>query len=131
MGSPHSLKLKNWNLTIRWILVSDLGHSLGRGSYRSAEVKLAYFTAPTNMFIPLSQSGPGSNDNGWVLHILLKLKNWNLTIRCILVSDPGHSLENGSYTSAEVQLVYSTISADKVDVHLTYFMKNDDVSLGM
>ena len=28
-----------------------------------------------------------------------------------LVSDPGHSLE-GSYTSAEVQLVYSTAPAD-------------------
>ena len=62
-------KLKDLNLNIRSNLVSEPRRSLGRESYLPTEVQLAYSTASTNWVVPLSQSGPESNGNGWVLSI--------------------------------------------------------------
>ena len=60
----------------------------------------------------LGQSGPGSNGNEGVLCIpkgpaLLKPHHQ------IVMSYPGLSLEWGSYPSAEVQLGYSTVPANR------------------
>ena len=58
-----------------------------------------------------SQSGPGSNDNEGVLCIPQSSSITGTSPSDCLVSYSGHSLE-GSYTSAEVQSVYSTAPAD-------------------
>ena len=64
--------------------------------------------------ITLAQSGLRSNENRMKGYsIFPKLQDWSLTIRCSLASYPGHSFGKGSYLSAEVQLVYSTASADR------------------
>ena len=57
----------------------------------------------------LGQSGPGSNDREGVLHI-----PGTSSLDC-LVSYTGHSLE-GSYPSAEMQLVYSVAPANWANV---------------
>ena len=58
------------------------------------------------------QSGFGSNGNEGVLHVSPKFQDWNLTIRCSLVSYPEYTLR-GVLTSAKTQSVYSTPRADK------------------
>ena len=56
----------------------------------------------------LGQSGPGSNGNKGVLHIP---QNFSITIRLFNVISKT-LVEQRSYPSAEVQLVYSTAPAD-------------------
>ena len=53
----------------------------------------------------LGQSGPGGNGNEGVPNIL---QSWILSIRCNLMSYLGHTLGWGSFTSAEMHLLYST-----------------------
>ena len=57
------------------------------------------------------QSGPGSNSNEGVLHFPQIWKAEASPSDCF-VSLSGHSLGEGSYFSAEVQLVYSTARSD-------------------
>ena len=57
------------------------------------------------------QSGPGSDGNEGVLRIPQSSSFTGTSPSDCLVSYPGHSLV-GSYSSAEVQLVYSTAPAD-------------------
>ena len=59
----------------------------------------------------LSQSGPGSNGNERILHILQISKTGALPSDG-LMSYPGHSLAGRSNPSAEMQLVYSTAPGD-------------------
>ena len=58
------------------------------------------------------QSGPGSNGNEGVLHIPQSLSITGTSPSDCLVSYPGHSLVGRSYTSAEMQSMYSTVPAD-------------------
>ena len=58
------------------------------------------------------QSGPESNGNEGVLHILRSSRITSVSPSDFLMSYPGHSLVGGSYLSAEMQLVYSTSPAD-------------------
>ena len=68
----------------------------------------------------LGQSGPGSNGSEGLLHISQSSSiTWISPSDC-LVSYPGHSLGE-SYTSAEIQLVYSTAPADWLHV-CVYFV---------
>ena len=60
----------------------------------------------------LGQSGPGSNGNEGVLHIFQSSSITGALSSNCLVSYPGHSLVEGSYSSAEMQLVYSTAPAN-------------------
>ena len=57
----------------------------------------------------LGQSGPGSNGNERVLHI-----PWSLSLRCSLVSNPGHLLRWRSYLSVEMQLAYFTSPSSRL-----------------
>ena len=57
------------------------------------------------------QSGPGSNGNEGVLRIPQSSSVTGTSLSDCLVSYPGHILE-GSYPSAEMQSVYSTVPAD-------------------
>ena len=57
------------------------------------------------------QSGPGSNGNERVLHILQSSKTGVSPLDCFL-SYPGHSLGFGSYPSAEMQSVFYTHLVD-------------------
>ena len=54
------------------------------------------------------QSGPGSDCNEGILRIPKNSCTAGTSKSDCLVSYPGHSLEGGSYPSAEVQSVYST-----------------------
>ena len=56
----------------------------------------------------LGQSRPGSNGNEGVLHIPQSSSITGTSPSDCLVSYQGHLLGEGSYPSAEVQLVYST-----------------------
>ena len=59
------------------------------------------------------QSGPGSDGNERVLRIPQSSSTAGTSPSDCLVSYPGHSLwGGGSYPSAEVQSVYSTVPAD-------------------
>ena len=59
------------------------------------------------------QSGPGSNGNERVLHIPQSPSITRTSQSDCLVSYPGHSFGmGGSFSSAEVQSVYSTAPAD-------------------
>ena len=60
----------------------------------------------------LSQSGPGSDSNEGVLRIPQSSSITGTSPSDCLVSYPGHLLGEGSYLSAEVQLVYSTAPAN-------------------
>ena len=57
------------------------------------------------------QSEPGSNGNEEVLRIL-QIFNPGALPSEFLMSYSGHSLEGGSYSSAEMQSVYSTAPVD-------------------
>ena len=59
-----------------------------------------------------SQSGPGSNGNKGVLSISQISNITGSSPSDSLVSYPGHSLEGGSYSSAEKQSVYSIAPSD-------------------
>ena len=58
------------------------------------------------------QSGPGSDGNEGVLRIPQSTSTAGTSSSDCLVSYLGHSLEEGSYPSAEAQSVYSTAPAD-------------------
>ena len=58
------------------------------------------------------QSGPGSDGNERVLRIPQSSSIAGTSTSDCLVSYPGHSLEGGSYPSAEKQSVYSTAPVD-------------------
>ena len=60
----------------------------------------------------LGQSGPGSDSNDMVLRILQSSSNTGTLPSNCLESYPGHSLGGGSYSSAEMQSVYSMATAD-------------------
>ena len=60
----------------------------------------------------LRQSGPGRNGKERVLQIPQSSSITGTSPSDCLVSYPGHSLGGGFSSSAEVQSVYSTISAD-------------------
>ena len=60
-----------------------------------------------------SQSGPGSDGKEGVLHIPLSSSITGTSPSDCLVSYPGHLLQE-SYSSAELQLVYSTAPANWV-----------------
>ena len=60
----------------------------------------------------LGQSGPGSNGNEGVLHIPLSSSITGASGSDCLMSYQGHSLQR-SYTSAEMQAVYSTAPANR------------------
>ena len=74
----HSQKLTNWSLTIRCSLVSNPGKYL-------YVINRSY----PNRYHYLSQSGSGSYCPWRHIQHSQKLKNWSLTIRCSLVSNPG------------------------------------------
>ena len=77
----------------------------------------------------LGQSGPGSDGNEGVLHILLSSSTGAL-LSDGLMSYPGHSFWGGSYPSAEMQLVYFTIPANWAKANLSKFVfKIDIISL--
>ena len=59
----------------------------------------------------LGQSGPGSDGNEGVLHILQNSSITGAPLSDCLVSYPGHLLGE-SYPSAEMQLVYSIVPVD-------------------
>ena len=59
----------------------------------------------------LGQSGPGSDDNEEVLHISQSSRITEASPSDCLVLYSGHSCWE-SYSSAEIQLVYSTAPAD-------------------
>ena len=69
------------------------------------------FIWPVDKTLPgattLGQSGAGSNGNEVVLHIPQSSSITGASPSVCLVSYAGHSLE-GSFSSAEIQLVYST-----------------------
>ena len=58
------------------------------------------------------QSGPGSDGNKELLCIPQSFSITGASPSDCLVSYPGHSLEEGSYLSAEKQLMYSTAPAN-------------------
>ena len=58
------------------------------------------------------QSGPRSDDSEGVLRILQSSSITRTSPSDCLVSYPGYSLGGGSYPSAEVQSMYSTVPAD-------------------
>ena len=61
-----------------------------------------------------NQSGPGSNSNETVLHILSSRRTRASPLD-VLTSYPGHLFERGgSYPSAEMQLAYSTTPIDRI-----------------
>ena len=59
----------------------------------------------------LGQSGPGSDGNEGVLHIPQSYNITGPSLSDCLASYTGHSLRRESYSSAEVQSVYSTAPA--------------------
>ena len=64
------------------------------------------------MLLRWGQNRPGSNGNVGVPRIPQGPSITGISPSDCLVSYPGHSLEWGSYPSAEVQLVYSTAPAN-------------------
>ena len=65
------------------------------------------YRAPSGAIIP-GRSGPGSNGREGVLRIPQISSITGTSPSDCFVSYPGHELEVGSYTSAEVLSVYST-----------------------
>ena len=82
-------------------------------------------TVPFDPYIGpyLGQSGPGSNGDEEVLHILQSSNINEASPSDCLMSYPGHSLVGGwgSYPSAEMQLVYSTTPADRAGMVVVLF----------
>ena len=68
-------------------------------------------------------SGPGSNDNEWVLCIL---ESWSLAIRLFYVTPRTLKGGGGSYLSVEMQSVYSTAPANWANLSRVYSQHNDN-----
>ena len=82
------------------------------------------FSISTQFSSTLGQSGPGSDGNEGVLCIPQR------SLSDCLVSYLGHSLGWGSYSSAEVQSVYSTAPANwAVHIYPTFYYEQE-VTLG-
>ena len=80
--------------------------------------KITQFSSIWSIYRALSgttipgQIGPGSYGNEGVLRIPQSSNITGASSSDCLVSYPGHLLERGSYPSAEVQSMYSTVPAD-------------------
>ena len=70
----------------------------------------------------LGQSGPGSDGNEGISRIPQSSSITGTSLSDCLVWNPGHSLEVGSYPSAEKQSVYYTAPVNWASHELTYIL---------